>query len=44
MGTKQYGDEASESKRNRKKLKVNTSTSGKLGLRIAGMQVGSVQV
>ncbi|XP_046659387.1 inositol hexakisphosphate kinase 3-like isoform X2 [Homalodisca vitripennis] len=39
MGTRQYGDNDSLAKRQSKMVKVVTTTSAKLGLRIGGMQV-----
>jgi len=39
MGTRQYGDDAPESKRKSQNLKVEKSTSGTLGIRLCGMQV-----
>lgn len=39
MGTRQYGDTDSLAKRQSKMVKVVTTTSGKLGVRIGGMQV-----
>ncbi len=42
MGTRQYGDDAPESKRRSQSLKVENSTSGSLGIRLCGMQVYQV--
>jgi inositol-hexakisphosphate kinase len=42
MGTRQYGDDAPESKRRSQSLKVENSTSGSLGIRLCGMQVFQV--
>ena len=42
MGTRQYGDDAPESKRRSQNLKVEKSTSGTLGIRLCGMQVFQV--
>jgi len=39
VGTRQYGDEASDSKRLSKNAKVAKTTSGAMGLRLGGMQV-----
>ena len=39
MGTRQYDEMDSLAKRQSKMFKVVTTTTGKLGLRIAGMQV-----
>lgn len=44
LGTRQYGDAASTSKKQSKNTKVNTTTSGKLGLRLGGMQVYQVNL
>lgn len=40
MGTRQYGDAASLAKKQSKMVKVVSTTSAKLGLRLGGMQVG----
>lgn len=42
VGTRQYGDSASPAKVRSKMMKVATTTSGKLGLRLGGMQVYQV--
>lgn len=42
MGTRQFGDDAPESKRRSQSLKVENSTSGSLGIRLCGMQVFQV--
>ncbi|XP_071451941.1 uncharacterized protein [Hetaerina americana] len=42
IGTRQYGDSASPAKVRSKMQKVVTTTSGKLGLRLGGMQVYQV--
>ncbi|XP_046396564.1 inositol hexakisphosphate kinase 1-like isoform X2 [Ischnura elegans] len=42
IGTRQYGDSASPAKVRSKMMKVVTTTSGKLGLRLGGMQVYQV--
>ncbi|KAL1129083.1 hypothetical protein AAG570_013614 [Ranatra chinensis] len=42
MGTRQYDDNDSLAKRQRKMVKVVTTTSGKLGVRVGGMQVYQV--
>jgi len=39
MGTRQYGDSVSLAKKQRKMVKVVTTTSAKLGMRVGGMQV-----
>ncbi|XP_023325142.1 inositol hexakisphosphate kinase 1 [Eurytemora carolleeae] len=39
IGTRQYGDEASDRKKESKNAKVAGTTSGALGLRLGGMQV-----
>lgn len=39
MGTRQYGDNDTLEKRQSKMVKVISTTSAKLGVRIAGMQV-----
>lgn len=39
MGTRQYGDTASLAKKQSKMVKVVSTTSAKLGLRVGGMQV-----
>lgn len=44
MGTRQYGDDAPESKRKSQNLKVEKSTSGTLGIRLCGMQVFQVNI
>lgn len=41
MGTRQYGDTDCLAKRQSKMVKVVTTTSGKLGVRIGGMQVST---
>lgn len=41
MGTRQYGDDDSLAKRQSKMVKVISTTSAKLGVRIGGMQVVS---
>ncbi|KAG8231313.1 hypothetical protein J437_LFUL006969 [Ladona fulva] len=42
VGTRQYGDSASPAKVRSKMMKVATTTSGKIGLRLGGMQVYQV--
>jgi len=44
VGTRQYGDGASASKKMSKNAKVASSTSGLLGLRLGGMQVYQVSL
>jgi len=44
VGTRQYGDNATATKKQSKNAKVNASTSGILGLRLGGMQVYQVNL
>lgn len=44
VGTRQHGDGASSSKKQSKSAKVNSTTSGQLGLRLGGMQVFQVNL
>jgi len=44
VGTRQYGDGASASKKSSKNAKVASTTSGLLGLRLGGMQVYQVSL
>lgn len=42
MGTRLHDDNATESKKQSHESKVNETTSGALGLRITGIQVGQL--
>lgn len=43
MGTRQYGDADTLAKKQSKMVKVVSTTSAKLGVRVGGMQVSSLQ-